>query len=328
MHDEPVISAVPETLHFSTKEEFDKAVGRDFIEHANEVTRRGERFLAGLSHGQSPSGPYQYILEHYSKLRNPELIRYTFVHSRLKRQRNLKGIMDAREFLKELTKRGLITKDNILGTTLNRDSLEAYARDMEEKLAAYLKKHNKAGFDYVFLAADPSGRVGAITRNSKAFASKAIGMVVNDRKEKELTSTPHFLSLSKRIAFLATKAEKRRALALLYYRWGKPNESPSFLRYIPDVYERMTVFVDDKALTWPQIIINRETPYGTSTIRIDFARTFNDSHKEKLPVVLLIHGFLGLNTFDGLLTSISSHKYIVAAMHYGSIPYNLPPAEY
>ena len=44
--------------------------------------------------------------------------------------------------------------------------------------------------------------------------------------------------------------------------------------------------------------------------------------------MLLIHGFLGLNTYDGLLTSISSNKYITAAMHYGSIPYNLPPSKY
>lgn len=328
MHDESNYDAAPETLHFAIKEDFDRAVGQDFIQNANEVTKRGERFLVGLSHGQSPSGPYSYILEHYSELKHPELIRYTFVHSRLKRQRHLQGVMDARTFLLELRRRELITKENILGTTLNRDSLEAYAADMEEKLGEYLKKYRKTGMDYIFIASDPSGRVGAITRNSKTFGVERIGMIVDDRAEKEMTITPWFLMKSRRIAFLATKADKRRSLAMLYYSWGKPDESPSFLRYMPDVKERMTVFIDDRALTWPQIDFSRDTPYGESTIRIDTARTYNENAKVKLPVILLIHGFLGLNTFDGLLTAISSTKYIAAAMHYGSIPHDLPPEEY
>jgi hypothetical protein len=42
----------------------------------------------------------------------------------------------------------------------------------------------------------------------------------------------------------------------------------------------------------------------------------------------MIHGFLGLNSFDGLLTHISSHKYIAAAMHYGSIPDKLEVERY
>jgi hypothetical protein len=30
-----------------------------------------------------------------------------------------------------------------------------------------------------------------------------------------------------------------------------PDESPGFLRYLPNVQKRMAVFVDDTALTWP-----------------------------------------------------------------------------
>ena len=328
MHDKAIIGEVPETLHFAKKEDFDEAVGKDFIKHANRVTGQGNRFLVGLSHGQSPSGPYRYILEHYSRLKYPDLIRYTFVHSRLKSQMNLDGVMDAGNFLLELRKRELISKENILGTTVNRASIEAYALDMEEKLSAYLLEHKKEGIDYVFLASDPTGRVGSITRNSKIFGEKGLVRVVHDRKEKELTITPWFLLRAKRIAFLATKAEKRRALAWLYDPYAKPDESPGFLRFMPEVNFRMTVFIDDKALTWPQIAIKRETPYGKSVIRIDFAQPFKENSKKKLPVILLIHGFLGLNTFDGLLTSLPTRKYIAAALHYGSIPSKLPPAEY
>ena len=74
--------------------------------------------------------------------------------------------------------------------------------------------------------------------------------VVHDRKEKELTIAPWFLLKTKRVAFLATKSDKRRALAWLFYRWGRHDESPSFLRYIPDVEKVMTVFIDNKAMTW------------------------------------------------------------------------------
>ncbi len=328
MHDYAINEAVPETLHFATSEEFDRAVGEDFIKHANEVTENGSRFLVGLSHGESPSGPYTYILKHYFRIKYPERIRYTFVHSRLPRQRDLVNVMEAQKFLIELVKRELITKDQILGHSLNRDSIEAYKEDMEQKMAAYLEKHNKDGLDYVFLSCDTQGRVGAITRNSTSFRVNTLAALVHDRKEKELTISPWFLMKSKRITFLATKAEKRRALAWLYYRWGKPDESPSFLRHIPNVEKVMTVFIDDKALTWPQLEIDRATPYGTSTIRVDLAKPFNSKRKGKKPVILLVHGFLGLNTFDGLLVSIPSHKYIAAAMHFGSIPYDLPPNDY
>ena len=124
------------------------------------------------------------------------------------------------------------------------------------------------------------------------------------------------------------QADKRRTLAWLYAADVKPNESPGFLRYLPSVQKRMTVFLDDKALTWPQLEINRETPYGTSVIRVDTATIYDENAKEKLPVIILIHGFLGLNSFDGLLATIPSHLYIAAAMHYGSIPNDLPPSEY
>ena len=66
-----------------------------------------------------------------------------------------------------------------------------------------------------------------------------------------------------------------------------------------------------------------------NTIDLDFGTTAQKQQDgEKLPVVLLIHGFLGLNSFDGLLAAIPSHKYIAAAMHYGSIPSELPPSQY
>jgi hypothetical protein len=45
-------------------------------------------------------------------------------------------------------------------------------------------------------------------------------------------------------------------------------------------------------------------------------------------VVVLVHGFLGLNSYDGLLTAIPTKKYIAAAMHYGSVPNDLPIKEY
>ena len=205
--------SAPSAHYFKEKEKFDEAVGLDFITHANEACRRGEKFLAGLSHGTSPSGAYQYILEHYDKLAKPEMIRYTFVNSKLKRQRGLKGIMDAVGFLKTLLATGKISKDQILGRSLNRDDMEAYSSEMNTKLAEYLEENGKEGLDYMFVATDSAGRVAGITRFSEAFSSEEIGTIVYDRKEKELTLTPHFIKKTKRIAFLATKAEKRRALA-------------------------------------------------------------------------------------------------------------------
>lgn len=318
----------PETRYFKTKEQFDQAVGEDFIQYVNQDTSRGKRYLIGLSHGQSPAGAYAYILNHFKEVRNPELLRFTFVNTPLVRQRGLQGVVDAKVFLTRLIRDRYIKKEQILGRTIDRSSMEVYAKAFSAELQQFLDEEGKTGLDYVFLASDPSGRVAGISRHSEAFGSKEIAVVVEDRKEQELTGTPYFLMQSKRVAFLATKADKRRPLAWLYYRWSLADESPSFLRYMDNVKKRMTVFIDDLALTWPQVTLVRETPYGNSTIRIDVAKPFNERSKRKLPVVLLIHGFLGLNSYDSLLTALPSHKYIAAAMHYGSVPHDLPPKDY
>ena len=318
----------PQAQYFQNIDEFNEAVGLDFITSANEATRRGEKFLTGLSHGTSPSGVYQYILDHYDKLSKPEAIRYTFVNSKLKSQRGLQDATDAIYFLKTLLGSGKISKNQILGRSLNRDNMDEYCEMMNIKLADYLKENDKEGLDYIFIATDPAGRVAGITRFSEAFSEEKIGCVVHDRKAEELTLTPWFIKKTKRIAFLATKSDKRRALAWLYYRWGKHDESPSFLRFIDDVEKRLIVFIDDKALTWPQIEVERETPYGVSNIKVDLAKPYNGSAKKKLPVIVLVHGFLGLNSYDGLLTAIPTKKHIAAAMHYGSVPTNLPIKDY
>ena len=325
---ENVTYHAPTTTYCTSQEEFDQAVGKDFIEHANKCTGQGEKFLVGLSHGISPSGAYEYLLENYASLHRPEYIRYTFVNSKLKRQRGLEGVTDAVGFLQELLKSKRIDKDQILGRTLDRENMEAYAKGLNEKLGEYLKIHYKDGLDYIFLASDSKGRVAGITRRSTAFGSTDFGAVVVEEGEKELTLTPAFISRTKRIAFIVTKSDKRRALAWLFYRWGEPDQSPSFLRHIDNVKERMTVFVDNRALTWPQISIERETKYGPSTIRMDLPKPYGEFKNKKLPVIVLLHGFLGLNTFDGLLIAIPTHKYIAVAMHYGSIPNDLPPNQY
>jgi 6-phosphogluconolactonase/glucosamine-6-phosphate isomerase/deaminase len=317
----------PETKYFLSKQQFDEAVGRDFIKYANDTLAKGQKFLVGLSHGQSPAGAYRFIFDHYDEIIKPENIRYTFINSPLKRQQNLNHTFDARKFIKKLFRVGYINKEQILGTSLPLETLESYTTRFNESISVYLKEQKKEGLDYVFLASDPLGRVAGISRNSSAFHSSDIAVIVTDLEEKELTATPAFLKRSKRIAFLATKSDKRRPLAWLYSVTGKPNESPSFIRFIDNIEKRMTVFIDDQALTWPQIEIKRETPYGETTIRVDTANPY-DVNGEKLPVIILIHGFLGLNSFDCLLTAIPSHKYIAAAMHYGSIPNDLPPSRY
>ena len=319
---------VPNTKYFLTTEAFDKGVGNDFIKSANKTLQKGEKFMVGLSHGKSPAGAYKYIFDHYDQLVNPQNILYTFVNSPMIKQRNLEGIMDAREFVKKLFRSGLVTRNQIIGHNFNRESLEAYAADFNRSIGAFIKEHNKKGFDYLFLASDPTGRVAAIERKSASFDSEEIAVVITNRGEKELTGTPQFLLKSRRIAFLATKADKRRTLAWLFSHDVNPKRSPAFLRYLPDVQKRMTVFVDDKALTWPQVEITRETPYGTSLIKIDTAYPYNENAKEKLPVIVMVHGFLGLNSFDGLLARIRTRQYIAAAMHYGTIPNDLPPSEY
>ncbi len=319
--------AAPETLYFKTKAEFDEAVGKDFIQYVNELAKEGKPIIVALSHGISPSGPYYYIYKHYAEIKQPELIYYCYVNSPVARQRDLNSAFNAARFLKQLLKRGLLTKDKIWGSSLSRDNLETYSEEYNESFSNFLQEHDKEGYDYAFLACTPRGSVAAITRQSAAFHSDKISVVVYEGDEIEVTVTPQFLMQTKRIAFLATKADKRRALAWLFSKWGKPNESPSFLRHMDNVEERMTVFIDDNALTWPQIQVNRETPYGTSEIRIDIANPYEE-YRSKQPVVLFIHGFLGLNSFDGLLAALPSHKYLAAAMHYGSVPYDLPKEQY
>lgn len=333
LHEPPATAKnipVPDTKYFLTTEQFDKGVGKDFIKHANKTLEKGQKFLVALTHGQSPAGAYRYILENYSELKNPQNILYTFVNSPLARQRNLDAsVLDARKFLGRLYRAGLITREQIIGLNFSHEEdMETYAVEFNRSLSAYLETHDKEGFDYVFLSCSPTGRVAGIERSSKTFKSTDIAVVINTGKEKAVTGTPYFLAKSKRIAFLATKADKRRPLAWLYGIDAHEKESPGFLRYIPNVEKRMTVFVDDRALTWPQIEVTRETPYGPSVIRVDTANPYKENAKEKLPVIILVHGFLGLNSFDGLLATIPSHLYIAAAMHYGSIPNDLPPTEY
>ncbi len=318
----------PEARYFKTKTEFDEAVGKDFIEHANRITAKGVQFFVGLSHGISPAGAYQYIIDRYSKIQHPELIYYTFVNSPLKRQRDLIGVTDAGMFLKYLFRKGYINRSQILGSTMNRDNMAVFTQELNATVGTYLQEQGKQGLDYAFLASDTTGRVAGLSRKSTAFESDDIVVLVKDGKEEEATVTPSFLLKTRRTVFLATKADKRRPLAWLYYQWGKSNESPSFLRYMDNVEERMTVFIDDKALTWPQIEVKRDTPYGETIIRVDLAKTFNEQAAKKVPVILMVHGFLGLNTFDGLLTAISSTQYMAAAMHYGSVPNDLPTKEY
>jgi 6-phosphogluconolactonase/glucosamine-6-phosphate isomerase/deaminase/pimeloyl-ACP methyl ester carboxylesterase len=318
----------PDTKYFKLKEDFDKAVGKDFIRQANKVLERGEKFIVGLSHGQSPAGAYEYIFKNYKEIIRPENIIFTFVNSKLSTQTDLIGQTDATAFIRKLYKAGYLTRTQILGSSILRQSLDTYVEEFNRTIADFLKQENKKGLDYVFLACSPEGRVAGIERFSKAFESTCIAVLVNYRKEKVMTATPHFLKQSSRIAFLATKSDKRRPLAWLYSVDGKPNESPSFLRHIEQVNKKMTVFIDDKALTWPQVEVVRETPYGNSIIRIDTALPYKPNAKEKLPVLLMIHGFLGLNSFDGLLASLSTHRCIAAAMHYGTVPYDLPPSEY
>jgi 6-phosphogluconolactonase/glucosamine-6-phosphate isomerase/deaminase len=318
----------PDTRYYQTREEFNIAVGKDFIKHANLTTKKKQKFLVCLSHGQSPSWVYQNISDYYHKIKDPKNIYYTFLNSPLKSQEGLEDIFDAVAFLRKLLQKGLITEQQILGGSINDEFTDETTSELNERISNFLQEQNKSGFDYVFLATNPKGRIGGIERNSKAFESDDIFATVVLNKEKKITVTPYFLLQSKRIAFLATKSDKRRPLAWLYSTTGKSNESPSFIRFIDNVKERMTVFVDDKALTWPEIEVKRETPYGISNIVIDLANPYKENAKEKLPVVLLIHGFLGLNSFDGLLTSIPSTKYIAAAMHYGSIPSDLPVDDY
>lgn len=325
---EVVRNKMPEIKYFQTRVEFDIAVGEDFINVANKATKTGDRFLVGLSHGQSPSGAYQYIFDNYDRLKKPDLIRYTFVNTPLKSQRDLKKVMDAYAFLHQLMDANLLEKKEIIGSALKVPNTEKYAEEFNTRLADYLKENKKEGLDYIFIATNPVGAVAGITRRSDIFGSTNIVEIVNDRREKEITLTPFFINKSKRIAFLATKADKRRPLAWLLHKYSKPDESPGFLRFMDEVEKRLTVFIDDEALSWPQIEVKRNTRFGVSTIKVDLPKPYNENAKKKLPVLLMIHGFLGLNSFDGLLTNIPASKYIAAAMHYGSVPDKLEVDRY
>ncbi len=318
----------PETRYFTSKTEFDNAVGKDFIDNANKVLKTGENFLVGLSHGQSPSGVYQYIVEHFDKIQYPDRVYFMFVNSPLKSQEQTTNLLNASSFLKKLFREGYIRKHQVLGKRVEEENLDDYLEAYNKTIGDFLLVNNKKGMDYAFLASNPKGRIAGIERKSKAFATKDIATVVTLNKEREFTTTPHFIMQTLRIAFLATKADKRRPLAWLFSTSGKADESPSFIRYVENVKSKVTVFIDDKALTWPQIEIHRDTPYGMSTIRLDLTYPYKENAKEKLPVLVMIHGFLGLNSFDGLLTTLPTTKYIAAAMHYGTIPTDLPVEDY
>jgi 6-phosphogluconolactonase/glucosamine-6-phosphate isomerase/deaminase len=151
-------NTVPESRYFKDKTKFDESVALDFIEHANKATEKGETYLVGLSHGKSPAGVYKYLLEHYRDLWHPELLRYTFVNSKLKSQRSVAGVTDATEFLKQLLRTERIKKDQIIGRNLDRENIEAYTKGLNELLTSYLKKTGKSGLDFVFLACNPAGR--------------------------------------------------------------------------------------------------------------------------------------------------------------------------
>ena len=318
----------PNIQYYQSRGDFNIAVGEDFIHAINDLSSNEQHFLVGLSHGQSPSGAYNYILENYHRINRPEILRYTFVNSPLKRQRDLKAVMDAKSFLIALLDQKLLKKENILGSAISIPDVHEYAQAFNERLREYMKKYKKIGLDYVFVATNPEGHVAGISRKSEIFDSKNIIEIVHDRKQLEVTVTPYFLNLSKRIAFLATKADKRRALAWLLDQNGLATESPSFLRHMDNVEERLTVFIDDEALNWPQIIVERKGREGISKIKVDLPKPYNEKAKKKLPVILMIHGFLGLNSFDGLLTNLATHRYIAAAMHYGSVPDKLEVEKY
>lgn len=319
----------PNTFYFKTKKEYGEALGRFFIYSANKQFAEDKCFLVGLAHGQSPAPAFEYILKHYSEITHPERIWYTFTNSRLERQRNLEGVIDSLQFMRTLLKKQLVEKDKIFGASFDRNDLKGFLKKYNKVVQDFLNTNNKKGYDFVFVASDAKGRIASITRNSTAFDSKEIMVIVKDKnQDAEITVTPHFLLQSSNIAYMATKAEKRRSLAWLFSKYSLKSESPSFLRFIKNVDKKLHVFIDDEALTWPQIQIQRKTVHGVSNIKIDLANVYDENSEEKLPVVLLLHGFLGLNSYDAMLTYIPSHKYIAAAMHYGSFPKKLRAKEY
>jgi hypothetical protein len=118
----------PQIKYQKSRKEFDIAVGEDFIQSANKFhSKKEERYLVGLSHGQSPSGAYTYILENYSRIKRPDLIRYTFINTPSKRLSKSINYLDANAFLHELQDRKLLEKENVLGSSLHVSNIEEYS---------------------------------------------------------------------------------------------------------------------------------------------------------------------------------------------------------
>ena len=59
----------PNIQYYQSRGDFNIAVGEDFIHAINDLSSNEQHFLVGLSHGQSPSGAYNYILENYHSIR-------------------------------------------------------------------------------------------------------------------------------------------------------------------------------------------------------------------------------------------------------------------
>ena len=49
-----------------------------------------------------------------------------------------------------------------------------------------------------------------------------------------------------------------------------------------NVEERLTVFIDDEALNWPQIIVERKDRVGISKIKVDLPKPYNEKAKKKM----------------------------------------------
>ena len=222
--------SIPQTLYLDTDQDFAEALGRDFIDSANALTKKNKYFLVGLAHGQSPSYAYDYILKHYEEIVNPELIWFTFTNSRLKRQRDLENIMDSFNFVRALIKKEYVKREHIFGADFDRENLKAFVKNYNKEVTDFLTENKKKGYDYVFLASDPKGKVAGICKSSKAFLSDDIMVVVTDPEdiEPEITVTPSFILKSSKIAYIATKSDKRTSLAWLYSKGPNRNERLSF----------------------------------------------------------------------------------------------------
>ena len=144
--------AAPDTRYFKTQEEFNKAVGKDFIKHANQTTQKKQKFLVCLSHGQSPAGPYKNISDYYHKIKNPKNIYYTFLNSPLKSQEGLQGIFDAEAFLNSLLEKGLISKEQILGYQINEEQMEESTSLINHRMNLSRESHELTILQVIFLS--------------------------------------------------------------------------------------------------------------------------------------------------------------------------------